>query len=248
MSFAEHLEELRKCVLRSVVALVLVSVVCFFFQDELAGFVEGPYHAARAQLAERGIEVGPLVYIQVAEGWLYEFRIALYAGMLIAAPVFLYEMWRFVSAGLYPHERRAVMRVLPVSLGLFALGAWFAYDLLLPLALTFLLSIGDPERVQPQIRVEDYLGFFRLLCVMLGLIFQLPLIQVVLARFGLLSAAAQASKRRHFVLGAAIFAAVITPTGDAVTMAAVGLPMILLYEIGLLAARRLSRPAAAPGA
>ncbi|MBI4878497.1 MAG: twin-arginine translocase subunit TatC [Planctomycetes bacterium] len=249
MTFAEHLEELRGHVLRSLLALLALCVVCWIFQDEIAYLVMWPYLSTQEWLKETyGREPSKLKFFSVPEGFFFHFKIALYGAAIVTMPYFLYEMWRFVSAGLYRHERRAVMRLLPVSFALFLLGVLFSYFVLIPVALRFLLGYGNPEYIQPDIRLEYYLSFFVMLCLLLGAVFQLPLLQVILARFGLVSAATQARRRKAFVMGAVVAAAVITPTGDAVTLSLVAVPMLILYEMGLLVARRVRPTARGAGA
>ena len=238
MTFAEHLEELRRHVLRSIVVLALLVVVCFVFQDQLATAVMFPFLQARAWLQSQGREIRGLTFIDPSEAIFFHLKIALYCALVIGLPYFLYEMWKFVGAGLYPHERRAVMRVLPLSFALLLLGVAFAYFVVLPIALRFLLGYGNPEYIEPEIRLDSYLSFFVMVCLLMGAIFQLPLLQVVLARFGIVPARVQAEKRKAFILGSLIAAAVITPTGDAVTLSLVSLPMFALYEVGILFARR----------
>lgn len=239
MTFSEHLDELRKHLVRGTVVVVLLIVVTLIFQDSIARFVMYPYEITKAKLASQGIELRKLSFVDVTEGFMFEFRTACYGALLIGMPYLIWELWRFVAVGLYPRERRLVTRVIPISIVLFLVGATLSYRYLLPLTLQILLAQGNDLGIEPSIRLDSYLGFFLLLCGLLGLIFQLPLIQVILARLGIVTAAKMASFRRMFILVAAILAAVLTPTGDAPTMTAVAAPMVVLYEIGILFARRI---------
>jgi len=112
----------------------------------------------------------------------------------------------------------------------------------LPIGLRFMLGYGNPEFIKPEIRLESYLSFVVMLSLLMGVVFQLPLVQVVVAKFNLIRADVQAKYRRAFILGSLVAAAVVTPTGDAVTLMLVSVPMFILYEIGIIAARRIKNP------
>lgn len=240
MTFSEHLDELRGHVMRSVIVLGVLLVFGFIFQEELAALVMRPFLDAREWIkVNEGRTIESLTFIDPAEGVFFHLKIAFYGAIVFGLPYFLYEMWRFIGAGLYPNERKAVMRVLPISFALLASGIAFCFLVVLPIGLRFMLGYGNPEYIQPEIRLESYLSFVVMLSVLMGLVFQLPLVQVVLARFNLIGAKAQSEYRRAFIMGSLVAAAVITPTGDAVTLLLVSVPMFVLYEIGILAARRV---------
>ncbi len=240
MTFGEHLEELRSRLLRATLVVAAVFVVCLVFNDAVVRLVLHPFFLARDRMGAAGNGL-KLSFIEPTEGFFFEMNAALFASLLVGMPYVLHQMWQFVAAGLYPKEKHAITRFLPLSVGLFLVGAAFSYFWLLPIALSFLLGVGDPEVMVASLRPESYFGFFLLMCVLLGVVFQLPLVQFVLARFGIVSVGLQRKYRRHFILGSVIAAAVLTPTGDAVSLAMVSVPMMILYEIGLLFAAR--RPA-----
>lgn len=249
MTFAEHLDELRRRVMLSVIVLFGLFMVCFFLYEHTMRVFIAPFERIRRELGEDGIDIGPLTFIDPLESFTFALKIAFYSAIVLGMPVMLYQMWAFIAAGLHLKERKAVMRVLPVSMGMFGAGALFAYLLVVPIALKFLLSFGvaapgeggDPL-IQPDIRLETYLSFILMLCLLLGGIFQLPLVQVVLARFGIMPAKTQAKKRKAFIMTAVVVCAIITPTGDALTLILVAGPMLVLFEIGLLIARQIRVP------
>jgi len=242
MTFAEHLDELRGHVMRSAIVLGVLLVVGFIFQEELAAIVMMPFLDARAWIFEtEGRWIESLTFIDPAEGVFFHLKIAFYGAIIAGLPYFLYEMWRFIASGLYSKEKKAVMRVLPVSFALLIAGVSFCFFLVLPIGLRFMLGYGNPEFIKPEIRLESYLSFVVMLSALMGVVFQLPLVQIVVARFGILPAQTQADYRKAFIMGSLVAAAVITPTGDAVTLLLVSVPMFVLYEIGILAARRVSR-------
>ncbi|MFH0944565.1 MAG: twin-arginine translocase subunit TatC, partial [Planctomycetota bacterium] len=222
MTFGEHLEELRKRVMVSVIVVGALFFVCFYFHEQTQAIFILPYKEIReALLAEKGIDIGPLNFIDPTEAFTFTMTIALYSALILGMPVCLHQMWAFIGAGLHRHERRAVMRVLPVSFGLFAVGILFCFMLVIPIALEFLVSfVTDPKdpQIQPSIRVNTYLSFVVMMCLLMGAIFQLPLLQVVLAKFNLMSAKAQAKKRKAFIMAAVVICAIVTPTGDAMTL------------------------------
>lgn len=246
MSFAEHLDELRGNIIRSAYVLVGLMIVGFILLRYVEVFVTWPYMSVRESLnAGLGLApdavgaVPPLTSVDITEAFFFSMKVIFYAALLIGTPYFLYEMWRFISAGLHPHERTAVMKILPVSIGLFFIGAAFSYIVLVPISVEFMLTWSSPDLVKVEVRLDSYLSFFLILTLMLGVVFQLPMIQYVLARFGILPAAKQAEWRRGFIMAAVVAAAIITPTGDPVTLSLVAIPMLVLYEIGILIGKNI---------
>lgn len=238
LSFSEHLDELRSHLLRAVIVVLGIAIVAGIFNEAIVSFVLHPLEVAKVRLAAQGRELGPLTYVDMTEGFFFYFKIVMYGALLFGAPYAIYEIWRFVSVGLYPNERRAIMRLVPFSILLFAIGVGFCYLYLLPLSLEILLTYGDPTQLRADIRSDSYLSFFIMLSLLLGGTFQLPLAQIMLSRFGIVTADQQSKHRKGFVMAATIAAAILTPTGDPFTMMMVAVPMVVLFEIGLLIARR----------
>ncbi len=239
LSFAEHLDELRKHLIRATLVLVGLMVLFLAFTDPITDFVIRPFEQLRAKLLLEGHVIPKLERIDPAEGFFFNFRVATYAAVFFGGPYAIYELWRFIAVGLYPKERKILMRFVPYSVALFLIGATFCYGFLLPMTLEFLARI-DIDKFDNSWRTETYLDIFTNLNLALGLTFQLPLFQIALARFGILSAKTQAQHRKGFILGATIVAAVLTPSGDPYTLTAVTLPMIILFEIGILIAKRMT--------
>ncbi|RME71522.1 MAG: preprotein translocase subunit TatC, partial [Planctomycetota bacterium] len=173
------------------------------------------------------------------DAFLGYFKVALLAAVIVAFPYFLYEIWRFVSEGLEPHERFWVQVFAPASLVLFVAGVAFGWTVLLPITLQYLLGYGSPELFQAGITMDSYLELIFWLDVGVGIMFELPLVIVFAWIVGMVDSARLAGWRRYFVLVAFIIAAVITPTGDPVTLTIAALPMLALYEIGYVAVRLL---------
>jgi len=158
-------------------------------------------------------------------------------GFLVSSPIVLHQMWAFIGAGLYKREKRAVMRMLPASLGLFGSGALFGYFFMVPYALLFLTRLSTAE---PTLTVRDYFQFLFLLTAALGFVFQLPLIMVALVRVGITTPAFYVKYWRHSVLGMVIMGAVLTPP-DPFTQIMMATPMIALYGVGLALSRVVYR-------
>jgi sec-independent protein translocase protein TatC len=155
--------------------------------------------------------------------------------------VILWELWRFIGVGLLPSERRAVHLAFVPALLLFAVGVAFGWLALLPVTLQILATYLDPAKFRSTVSVSQYFSFVSLLTLVMGFVFETPLLMWSVARVGLIGAAALRKARRIAILAALFFAAVVTPTTDAVTMLFVAVPMIVLYELGLLAADQAER-------
>ncbi len=199
-----------------------------------------------------GRAIERLITTASTETFMSYMKVCLLTGFLLSAPVLLYQLWSFISAGLYRKERRLVLRTLPLSLLLFFLGCVFSYAVLVPISLQFLLSYGSEELINQSVRVESYLNLLIVMLVLMGLVFQIPLLMVVLTQTNLLTTEFFKNKRRYFIVAAFIFAAVITPP-DYVSQILVAIPMLLLFEVGLylsvvLKKKKMATLTAGPGA
>jgi sec-independent protein translocase protein TatC len=232
MTIGEHLEELRRRVIRSLIYLVAGVIVLLVFKDEIVRFILRQPVAALKELGHEGTKMqgfGP------TEGFATQMKVVLMAAMLVTSPLIAREIWRFISAGLYPHERKYVEIFAPLSYVLFLAGIAFLYFVVIPPALKFLFTFGyDPEIVVPVPRYADYISFYFVMCLIMGIVFQLPLIMVFFSATGILAPAFFRKYRRHFIVGAVAVLAVLTPSGDAVTLLLVTIPVVLLYEGGIL--------------
>lgn len=177
-----------------------------------------------------------LIAIRPQESFLSYFRVSLFAALVVTVPFLVFQLWRFVSAGLYEHERRAARFFLPLGVGLFFAGLAFGYLLLVPVALRFLLTYGQSEMITPRISVSGYLDFFNTVMLALGVSFQLPLGMMLVAAAGVVSAKEMKRYRRHMVVVAFIVAAALTPP-DVVTQFLLAVPLVALYEFGIVLAR-----------
>jgi sec-independent protein translocase protein TatC len=159
-------------------------------------------------------------------------KLSAIVGFFFASPYIARELWGFVSAGLYPQERRYVVAFAPISFLLFVLGCVFGYFLLIPYALYAMVTMMPLDKIAPVLGIAEYLGFMMTLTIILGLVFQLPLVMVFLTKVGVVPSRSYRGWRKHAILANIVFAAVLSPP-DLMSMAIFALPMLILYEIGV---------------
>lgn len=245
MTLSEHLEELRVRVLRSVIALGVALVAAMVYQDTFLKVLLRPHELAMERLPpEKRLKVD-IVTNTYPEAFFVMFKIALVAALVMASPVILYQLWRFVSAGLYARERRFVYLYGPISFLLFAFGVAFGYFYLIPITFQFLAEYGL-DYAKMFLKLEEYVNLVAILTLILGLVFELPLVMLFVSKLGLISADAFARQRRLACVLLVVAAAVLTPTGDVFTLAMVSVPMYLLYEVGILLCRFAGGKPASP--
>jgi sec-independent protein translocase protein TatC len=183
---------------------------------------------------EASEEIRRPVTLNVQEAFMMYLKVAFVAGIIFASPWIIYQFWLFVAVGLYPHERRYVYTFLPLSIGLFLLGAVFCFYLALPLVLDFLLSYNRWLKVVPQIRLSEWVSFVILLPLMFGVSFQLPLVMLFLERINIFQASDYRTRRRLAIFVIFIAAMLLSPGGDPGTMMLMFIPLVLLYELGIV--------------
>lgn len=224
MPLMEHLAELRTRLLIAAITVGITTVISFIFAGQ----------TIRWLMAPSGIE--SLLVISPTEAFTTYFRVALFSGIALAMPVILYEVYRYIDPALHPDERRFVLAMgLPV-IALFVGGMAFCYYVLLPNALRFLIAFGG-DVFKPDLRAAEYLGFVTTFMLGLGIVFEMPAIIFALVRVRVVQRPWLARQRRYVFLMAFIIAAIITPTPDPFNQTLVGLPLYLLFEVGLLLAR-----------
>lgn len=243
MTIAEHLDELRKRILVSTFAILACAVVAFWRIEEVFAFVRRPLDSVLGKFEEGSVR---LVEFQAYGGFVAAMKVAIYAGAVVASPVILHQMWAFVSAGLYRHERLAVKFYAIPGFVLFLGGATLAYGFVMPYALDFLLGFSHEELdLESTLDVNRYVSLIAFAMLVFGLLFQLPVIMVFMMRIGAVEPATFAKYRRHAVVGAFALAMVLTPP-DVVTQVALALSMAILYEVAILIGRTMARPRRAP--
>jgi sec-independent protein translocase protein TatC len=230
----QHLAELRRRVLICVVALIVGSAVSFAFFERLIELLVRP---ARDLNLEDG---GQLVYTEVTELLTTAVKVSFVAGLVVAMPIILYQVVMFVAPGLTGRERRYLFGFMPGAMLAFVSGVAFGYFVLTPPALHFLLSFGGDVAV-PLIRVSNIINLMIRLLFWMGVAFETPLVMYLLAQLGIVSVRGLSRFRRYWVVVAFILGAIITPTFDPVNQGLVAIPLLVLYELGILLARFATR-------
>lgn len=228
MTLVDHLAELRNRIVWSVLAILAGAIVGFAAGEPIIEFLRSPLPTT-----------DPLVFTSVGDPFAIRIRIALVVGIILAMPVLLWHVWRFIAPGLTDAERRAILPWIPAALVFFILGVSIAY-VVLPFAATFLLSFGTDD-LQPLLTAREYFDFVSTLFLAFGLLMEFPILLVGLSRVGIVTSERLSRSRRVAVLAIAIFAAAATPGGDLVSPAILGLTLYVLYEGTIIVIRRSGR-------
>jgi len=228
MTFGEHLEALRWHLIRAVVGVAICLVGCLIVGRSLLQFLLGP-----AQRALAKHNAGAIVVNDFMDGLVAFFQISMVGGLLLASPWVIYQLWGFVSPGLYPRERRLVYRSVPFLFVLFLAGSLFGWFVALPNSLDFMVRFNQGAGFQHQIAVAGWATFALVFPMAFGVAFELPLGMVVLSKIGLVTVAGFRKKRRYAILIAAILSAVLTPSPHPLDMLLMLAPLVLLYEGGI---------------
>lgn len=216
--FWEHIEELRLRLIKSLVAIGIASILSYPFIDQVIVFLSRP--------------VGKFIFIHPTEAIFVRLKISLFLGILIAIPIVIYQLWKFVSIAAFPGEHKILRAVLPVSYALFLIGFTFGFFVLIPICVHILIGYGN-EKLVPSLSIEAYINFVGSICLILGGVFQLPLVSFFLAYFGLLKAEILSEKRRVAILIIYIFSAIVTPGPDPVSAILLAVPSYLLFECSI---------------
>jgi sec-independent protein translocase protein TatC len=226
MSFLDHLEELRKRIIHSLIAVGVAFGVCWTFADTLFKVVSVP-------IRKTGVE---LIVTSPTEAFNLELKLALLAAIFLGAPFILGQVWLFIAPGLYKHERRYALPFVLSSSVLFILGGAFGYFVAFPYALQFLIDWAKNMGVTPRISASEYFDLFIMVELGLAVIFEIPALIFVLSRIGLVSGRFLLKNTRYAVLIAFVLAAIITPTTDIPNMMMMAGPMVALYLLGVVVA------------
>jgi sec-independent protein translocase protein TatC len=234
LSVVEHLDELRTRIIVSASVLVVAVALCFWQNNLLLAIANGPLPNGRE----------PITF-GVTEPFFTTVKLSLYAGILLALPVLLYQAYAFILPAFRPSERRVVLPLLMAVPALFIAGAVFAYFVVLPAALQFLLGF-NADQFNIEIRGSEYYGFFVLTLISVGILFQIPVGTIAVTRLAIVTPEQLASNRRYAVLVIAVLA-MLLPGTDPVTMLISMAPLYALFELSLVLARRFGRPPARIG-
>ena len=222
MSLMEHLTELRSRLIHSAVALLIGFCVAYYFHEQLFNIVQRPMDQLHYDLNITHPTDGLNIYLKTA----------LYGGGILAAPYILYQLWLFISPGMYQNEKRFVIPFMSSAVGLFFAGAYFGYRWVLPAALKVLIG-GFGHRFHAIITIDEYTGFFTSIIFGLGITFELPILIFFLALFGIVDAKFLLSNIRYAVLIIFVMAAIICPLPDPLSMCLFASPMLVLYVISI---------------
>lgn len=223
-----HFQELRKRLIRSVIAVTITTVISFIFYKWLFYILMWP---------AQGIH---LIFIEVTEMVGTIMRVCLAGGLILAMPYLIFQVIMFISPALTRREKRYLYIILPWITLMFLGGVIFSYFILIPPAMNFLITFGS-DIATPQIKIGSYINIVTRLLLAIGLIFEMPVVTTFLARIGVVKAKWLADKRKIAVIGAFIFSAIITPTFDPINQSLVAVPLIILYELSIWLAKLVQR-------
>jgi len=243
MPFWSHLEELRKRLVHSMLWIAVGFGICFNYSEDILRLLMLPMNAKLTLVPSFPfLNVVPnavqqkLHYTTLIEPFWSHLKIALIAGIMLVFPMLMFQVWKFIGPGLLPKERRYASAFIFFSTGFFGIGMLFCYTLLLPFAVPFLLEYKTADLIAI-IKIGDYIDFVLKFLLACGLVFELPLVIVLLSRMGIVNPDTLAKYRKYAFLGAFILGAILTPTPDVFNQTIMSVPIYLLYEIGILAAR-----------
>ena len=226
MSILAHLEELRWRLIRSIIAVIVCSGICYYFIEDIMAFISQP--------------VGKLYYLQPSEAFFTYLKVSICCGFILALPIVFYQLWCFVLPALTIKERYIAAVIVPSSVILFLSGLAFSFFLVMPAALKFFGGFGS-ESLLPMFSVARYFDFLFSFILPFGFVFELPLVVVIAAKLGLLSSKFLGEKQRYVIFFSFVIGAIITPTPDIFTQTMIALPMIVLYELSYLIVRFILR-------
>ena len=224
MTFLDHLEELRRRLVVSFIAVAIAFLACWAFAEPIFALLQAPL----TKFLPPG---DTLAYTRLTAPFFLYMKVSFFTGLFVASPVILLQLWLFVAPGLYKKERRLAAPFIIFGTLFFVLGGYFGYRYLLPATCSFFVETG--KQFKQMVTVDDYFSFASTIIMATGLVFETPILIFFLARIGIVTPAFLLQKFKWAVVLSFIIAAVVTPTPDMVTQAALAIPMILLYLIGI---------------
>jgi sec-independent protein translocase protein TatC len=226
MTLTEHLEELRWCLLSSVIAVFVGSVVCYFFSNAIFDFMVAPLRA-NLQPGQSLIGTG------VTEAFFSEIKVAIAAGVLLSCPYIFFQIWRFIAPGLSGGEKKLVLPFVVCATLFFLGGSYFCYRIVLPVAFKYFVEQYNVMGVTPAIRIGEYFTFFSRMVLAFGVTFELPVFTFFLVRLGLWNYRLMISSFRYAIIAIFVIAAILTPTPDIINQSLLALPMLVLYVVSI---------------
>lgn len=225
MGFLNHLEELRGRIIKSLIFIILISIVAYFFSERLINFVSRP--------------IPELYFMSPTEAFATRIKLSLIAGVIVSVPVLFYHLWQFVVPGLFEREIKLVVPVVLASTLFFLIGATFCFLFVLPLSIKFLLGFGT-EKLKPMIKIGDYISFVSYLILAFGAVFELPVIAYFLGKLGIITPQTLKKGRRYAIVGMLVLSSVITPPDMFSQLMLTG-PLYFLYEVSIVVVRIVQR-------
>ena len=227
MGFLEHLEELRRRIIYSLIAVTVGFFACWGYAEKIYGIMQRPIMEA---LQRNGLSQ-KLVYLNPTEPFNMYLKVAFLAGLFVTSPFVLYQVWAFIAPGLYRNEKRYVTPFMFSTVLLFIAGGYFGYKLVYPQALEFLIGYG--KQFQPMITIGEYTDLFLVIIIGMGVIFELPILVFFLSLMGVVTAGWMWRNLRYSILVIFIIAAILTPTTDILNMCIFAAPMVALYVLSI---------------
>ncbi len=224
MPFLDHLEELRSRLIKSIVAIFVATIGCYFFSKDIMAILTRPFPSQQK-----------LIFLAPTEAFVVHLKLALFAGIFVALPYLFYQLWQFVVPGLFEKERKYVPLVVFFSTFFFVSGAAFCYFVIIPFGLNFLLGWGG-DSLDASITIREYLKFVTMLVMVFGIVFELPLLSFFLTKMGMLTPEFMRKNRRYGIVLTFILAAILTPP-DIVTQLFLAGPLLILYEISIMVSK-----------
>jgi len=243
LTFWDHLDVLRSSLIRMALAVVTLAIVAFFLKEELFNIVLAPRSSDFITYRLLGAEAFNLHLMNtgLTEQFMIHMRTAMYAGLLAASPYILYELFRFVSPGLYSNERHYAIWIVGAAYLMFLVGTLINYFIVFPLTVRFLGTYQVSPEVANMLTLQSYIDTMLSMGLVMGLVFELPVVCGLMGRLGILSDHFMSEYRRHAIVAILIVAAIITPTTDIFTLMIVALPIYLLYEASIQIVRITKR-------
>lgn len=235
-SFWEHLDELRSRLIRMLILLALVTVVAFLLKEQLFNIVLAPRSSDFVTYRLMGVSAFSIQLINtgLTEQFMVHMRTAMFTGLLVTSPYIIYELFRFVSPGLYDNERRYAFQLVGSAYVMFVIGLLLNYFLIFPLTVRFLGTYQVSTDVMNMLTLQSYIDTLIGMSFMMGVLFELPVVCWLMGRMGIINAHLMSSYRRHAIVAILILAAIVTPTTDVFTLFVVALPIWMLYELSIL--------------
>ena len=234
-TFWEHLDELRARLIRILLAVVGLTVIAFLLKDQLFGIVLAPRNSDFVSYKLLGVPDFSIQLINtgLTEQFMVHMRTAMFTGLLAASPYIIYELFRFISPGLYEHERRYAILMVGAAYVMFLIGNLLNYFLIFPLTVRFLGTYQVSTDVANMLTLNSYIDTLIAMSFMMGVVFELPVVCWLMGRMGIISGTMMSVYRRHAIVAILILAAIITPTTDVFTLFVVSFPIWMLYEFSI---------------